>query len=59
MRSVCHYRLQDGICPHYDLRTCSELAGRVAVYYKQIATGRREATIFGSSMVIDVVIADP
>jgi hypothetical protein len=40
------------------LTDCSEFAGRVAVYYKQIAAGRREATIFGSSIVIDVVIAD-
>jgi hypothetical protein len=40
------------------LTDCSELAGRVAVYYQEIAAGRREATIFGSSIVIDIVIAD-
>jgi len=35
------------------------LLARVAVYNKPIAAGRREATVFDSSMVIDVVIADP
>jgi hypothetical protein len=28
-------------------------------YYEPTTAGHREATVFGSSMVIDVVIADP
>jgi hypothetical protein len=42
------------------LRTVSALTDIVAELGKQpIAAGRREATVFGSSVVIDVVIADP
>jgi hypothetical protein len=38
------------------LRTVMNL---LAGYYEPTTAGRREATVFGSSMVIDVVIADP
>jgi hypothetical protein len=31
----------------------------LAGYYEPTTAGLREATVFGSSMVIDVVIADP
>jgi hypothetical protein len=45
--------------PHAHFAFATDRSVGMLQYYEPTTAGHREATVFGSSMVIDVVIADP